>query len=149
MLGDDLFRKGLHEYIARWHGKHPTPWDFFYTFNDATGQNLDWFWQRWFFDPGYIDLAVSDVTRTPGGYLVVLDDVGGMPAPVNVVVRYADGSSDTFRQTSAIWKANPRRASVQVRTSKRAQSVELDGGIWMDADTTNNRGGVPWARPSR
>lgn len=29
LLGDATFRKCLQAYIARWHGKHPTPWDFF------------------------------------------------------------------------------------------------------------------------
>jgi hypothetical protein len=34
-LGEELFAKGLKEFIARWNGKHPTPWDFFYTFEDV------------------------------------------------------------------------------------------------------------------
>ena len=46
LLGDDLFRKCLHAYMERWHGKHPTPWDFFYTFDDVSGRDLDWFWSR-------------------------------------------------------------------------------------------------------
>lgn len=139
MLGDALFRKALHEYMTRWNGKHPTPWDFFNTFNDATGQNLDWFWQRWFFDNSYIDLRVVSVTRAGSGYTAVLENIGGMPAPVDLVVRYADGSSDTLRETSAIWKANQRRASVRIPTSKRVESVQLRGGIWMDADSMNDR----------
>jgi hypothetical protein len=28
LLGDDLFKKALHEYMDRWHGKHPIPWIF-------------------------------------------------------------------------------------------------------------------------
>ena len=50
LLGDELFKKCLHEYMNRWHGKHPIPWDFFYTFNDASGKNLNWFWTNWFFE---------------------------------------------------------------------------------------------------
>ena len=38
LLGDDMFRKCLHAFIDRWHGKHPIPWDFFNTFNDVVGQ---------------------------------------------------------------------------------------------------------------
>jgi hypothetical protein len=29
--------------MARWHGKHPLPWDTFNPFNDASGQNYNWF----------------------------------------------------------------------------------------------------------
>jgi hypothetical protein len=35
MLGDELFLKALQEYINRWNGKHPTPYDFYFTFNDV------------------------------------------------------------------------------------------------------------------
>ncbi|MGI8494526.1 MAG: M1 family metallopeptidase, partial [Pyrinomonadaceae bacterium] len=27
LLGDEQFKKGLHEFMSRWHGKHPIPWD--------------------------------------------------------------------------------------------------------------------------
>ena len=139
MLGDELFRKALHAYMDRWNGKHPIPWDFFNSFNDATGQDLNWFWQSWFFDNSYIDLGIAKVVRTGTGYGVTLDNVGGMPAPVSLLVRYAGGTADTLRQTSAIWKANVRRATVIIATKRRVESVELLGGVWMDADSTNNR----------
>jgi len=139
MLGDSLYRRALHEYIARWHGKHPTPWDYFRTYDDVTRQNLDWFWQRWFFDNGYIDVGISSVARAANGTRVVLDNLGGIPAPVTLVVRYADGTADSLRQTSAIWKTDARRATVTLPARKRVQSVSLEGGIWMDANAANDR----------
>lgn len=139
LLGDSLFRRGLHGYMDRWHGKHPMPWDFFNAVNDVTGRNLNWFWQSWYFDNSYIDLAVSSVTRAGNGYRVVLDNIGGMPAPVDIKLQYTDGSNGTIHQTASIWKANHRAATVTIPTSKRLKSVELAGGIWMDADSTNNR----------
>jgi hypothetical protein len=53
MLGEKLFLKGLHRYIKEWHGKHPMPYDFFYSMNEGTGKNLNWFWKRWFFARGF------------------------------------------------------------------------------------------------
>ena len=142
LLGDSLFRVGLHAYMDRWHGKHPIPWDFFNSFNDATGRNLNWFWQSWYFSNSYIDLAIARVTRAGSGYRVVIDNIGGMPAPVDVAVAYADGTSATLHQTPAIWRANQRRATIVVPTKKRIRSIQLAGGIWMDADSTNNRWAV-------
>ena len=139
MLGDAAFRKGLHAFIDRWHGKHPIPWDMFNTFNDVTGQNLDWFWNKWFFSNSYIDLAVAGVTRTGSGYTVSLENIGGMPAPVDLQATFADGSSEVFHQTPGIWAGDQRRATVSISTRKVLQSLVLNGGIWMDADTTNNR----------
>lgn len=139
MLGDAVFRKALHGYIDRWHGKHPVPWDFFNTFNDITGRDLNWFWRSWYFSNNYIDLALERVTRAGLGYRLVIDNVGGMPAPVDIVMRYGDGTADTVHRTAAIWQANQHRATVTVPAKKPARSVTLGGGIWLDADTTNNR----------
>lgn len=139
MLGDATFRTALHSFMDRWHGKHPIPWDMFNTFNDATGQNLNWFWNPWFFSNGYIDVGVSSVSKTGDGYTVVIDNVGGMPIPLDVETRYTDGTNQLFHQTAAIWRADPRRASVAIPTRKSVQSVGLQTGIWVDADSTNNR----------
>ena len=139
LLGDALFKKCLHEYMARWNGKHPIPWDFFNTFNDASGQNLNWFWNNWYFSNGYIDLAASRVTKTTTGYSLVVDNIGGMVAPFDVHLQFSDGTSQVVHQTPAVWKTNQKRATVQLSTRKKVTSVDIDGGIWMDADTTNNR----------
>ena len=104
-----------------------------------TRQNLDWFWQRWFFDNGYIDVGIASVKRAGDKTEVVLDNVGGMPAPVTLVVTYTDGSADSLRQTSAIWKTDARRAVITLPARKPMQSVALEGGIWMDADAANDR----------
>ncbi len=138
LLGDAMFRKCLHAYMRRWHGKHPSPWDFFYTFDNVSGQNLDWFWKDWFFSNGYIDLAVGRVRRTGGGYTVPIRNVGGWDAPVSLVLRYSDNTTDTLHETPAIWRANQRRTSVAVHTRKTLESVTLDTGIWVDSDPANN-----------
>lgn len=138
MLGDDEFKKCLHAYMDRWHGKHPAPWDFFYTFNDVSGQDLNWFWNAWYFQPNYIDLAISDVSKSKGSYSITIQNIGGYPAPVDVVVKYSDGSSDKMHETPAIWKDNPKIASVEIKTKKTISSVTLDGGIFVDANERDN-----------
>jgi len=138
LLGDAAFRTALHAFIARWHAKHPIPWDFFNTVNNVTGRDLNWFWHDWFFTNAYIDLAVGGVARTRGGYALVIDNIGGMVAPVSVVLHYTDGSGQTIHETPAIWERDQKRATVAIPTRKTLQSLTLDGGIWMDADTTNN-----------
>ena len=138
LLGDSLFKAALHEYMDRWHGKHPTPWDFFYTFNDASGKDLDWFWNNWFFSNGYIDLAVRAVTRTRTGYTVQVDNIGGLDAPFDVHIRYTDGTDATIRESPAFWQASSTHGTIALATSRAVRSVALDGGIFVDADSTNN-----------
>jgi len=138
LLGDATFKKCLQAYIARWHGKHPSPWDFFYTFNDVAGQNLNWFWNDWFFSHNYIDLEVSKVTKTGNGYTVMLDNIGGMDAPVDLKLRFKDGNTRTVHETPAIWSADQKHAMVSIKTHKSLKSVDLNGGIWMDANPSDN-----------
>ncbi|HET7584219.1 MAG TPA: M1 family metallopeptidase [Gemmatimonadaceae bacterium] len=143
LLGDAMFRKCLHAYIDRWHGKHPTPWDFFNTFNDVSGKNLDWFWRGWYFSSSHIDLAIGDVRRSSRGYEVAIDNVGGMPAPFTLVVTYTDGSADSLHQTPAVWEQNAQRTTVMIPGTKTVGELQLDGGIWVDADARNDRRAVP------
>ncbi|HEY0528302.1 MAG TPA: M1 family metallopeptidase, partial [Gemmatimonadaceae bacterium] len=139
MLGDAAFGAALHAFMDRWHGKHPIPWDFFNTFNNVTGRDLNWFWNAWYFNNGYIDLALSGATRSGNGYTVDVDNVGGFPAPFNVEAHYTDGTTDSVHETAGVWQANLRRATVTVPTKKAVQSLLITNGIWMDADSTNNR----------
>ncbi|MGI8468179.1 MAG: M1 family metallopeptidase [Pyrinomonadaceae bacterium] len=139
LLGDAEFKKSLHEFIDRWHGKHPLPWDMFNSFNSASGRDLNWFFNNWFFSNGYIDLAVQDVTPTANGYNLIIKNIGGFDAPVNVVVGYDDGTTETLHQTPEIWSQNQEEATVNITTKKKINSLNLDGGIFMDADETNNK----------
>ncbi len=138
LLGEAEFKKCLHAYMSRWNGKHPIPWDFFYTFNDVSGKNLNWFWNNWFFSNNYIDLGISQVNKQKGGYAVSIKNTGGMAAPVNVLVTYEDGTSATLHQTPAIWENNRQEAVVTIDTKKKVTAVTLDGGIFMDADESDN-----------
>ncbi len=138
LLGDDLFKKCLQEYMSRWNGKHPIPWDFFYTFNDASGKDLNWFWNNWYFGNNYIDLAIKDVSKKNNGYNVSIENIGGMDAPVNIEVSYKDGTKESFHQTPTIWEKDQKQATVKIAASKDIKSIKLDGGIFMDADTSNN-----------
>ena len=139
LLGDDLFKKCLHAYMNRWHGKHPVPWDFFYTFNDVAKKNMDWFWNNWFFSNNYIDLSINNAVKKGSGYSITIDNLGGMTPPVDIIATYADGSNETFHQTPAIWQGNQKQATVNISTKKSPVSVKLDGGIFMDADESNNK----------
>jgi Peptidase family M1 domain len=138
LVGDAMFKKCIREFADRWHGKHPQPWDMFNTFNAASGQDLNWFFNNWFFTNGYIDFAVQNVTPTKKGYMISLKNIGGFAAPVNIIVSYADGTKETVHQTPAIWNKNQKEAMVNIATTKKIKSLVLDGGIFMDADETNN-----------
>jgi Peptidase family M1 domain len=139
LLGDELFARCLHGYMDRWHGKHPIPWDFFNAFNDVSGKDLNWFWNNWFFSPYYIDLAVKSLERTTTGYTLLINNIGGMASPVNLLINYADGSTAIIHETPLIWQTDRRLARIDIPSEKEIRSLALDGGIFMDADPSNNK----------
>ncbi|MFM9909882.1 MAG: M1 family metallopeptidase [Chitinophagaceae bacterium] len=138
ILGDELFKKCLHEYIARWNGKHPLPWDFFNTFNNVSGKNLNWFWNNWFFTNGYIDLAVTNVVKNTKGFSVSIQNIGGFVSPVDIVVTFSEGSTETFHQSPLIWQNNQLQSTINIASKKKPRSIKLDGRIYVDADPSNN-----------
>jgi hypothetical protein len=138
IMGDAPFKAALHEFIVRWNGKHPLPWDMFYTFNDVSDQEINWFFERWFFESNYIDLAVGGVQKTDGGYIVQVENRGGMPIPFDVTVTYADGTQGSFRQNPVLWQDSPHAATIALGTSQEISNLFLDGGIFMDASPANN-----------
>jgi peptidase M1-like protein len=141
LLGDDLFKKCLHEYMNRWHGKHPIPWDFFHSFNDASGQDLNWFWTNWFFTNNYIDIAIDKVEASNKKYTAWIRNIGGFAIPFDLLIQYADGSTETIHQTPAVWSKDQKNAAVSFTPApgKKLQSVQATGGIYVDADRSNNK----------
>jgi hypothetical protein len=61
VMGRKLFDFALKEFSRRWAFKHPTPADFFRTMEDASGEDLDWFWRGWFFSTDACDIALDSV----------------------------------------------------------------------------------------
>lgn len=138
MLGDEPFKKALHAYMERWNGKHPIPWDFFNSINNVSGQNLNWYWNNWFFSNNYIDLAIDKVTIKGANYNIAVRNVGGFAIPFDLKVTYADGTTQLIHQTPLLWKTNQKAATVQFNALKLVAQLSLECGIYMDATPADN-----------
>ncbi|MDB5286084.1 MAG: aminopeptidase [Mucilaginibacter sp.] len=140
MLGDELFKKALHGYMDRWHGKHPIPWDYFNSISNISGRNLDWYFKNWFFTNGYNDIAISNAVKGKDGYTLTVNNIGGFAIPFDVVLTFTDGSTKTIHQTPAVWEANQKKTSVTFKAvvGKSLKSVTLDNGIFVDANKADN-----------
>ena len=138
MLGDALFKKALQTYMSNWNGKHPIPWDYFYSMEEGSGRKLDWFFYNWFYTPYYIDLSLDKVEKASNGYNLSITNIGGFAVPFDAILTYADGTTETIHQTPIVWEKNQKSISVNIKTAKEVKSITLDGGIFVDADMKNN-----------
>lgn len=135
-LGHEIFKKGLHEYIRRWQGKHPLPYDFFNTFNDVTGEDLSWFWQPWFYEFGYPDLAIKEVRENNE---VVIEKIGNIPIPISLYYISEDNQSEKFYFNTATWKDGKSEFVVKLSPELKIKSLELGNEHIPDVDLENNR----------
>jgi hypothetical protein len=61
IMGRENFDFAFREYCRRWAFKHPTPADFFRTMEDASAEDLDWFWRGWFYNTDPVDISLDTV----------------------------------------------------------------------------------------
>ena len=77
IMGRELFDYSFKEYARRWAFKHPTPADLFRTMEDASGEDLDWFWRGWFYGIEPCDIAIDSVKHAvydPNGAYIAGND---------------------------------------------------------------------------
>ena len=145
LLGYETFHKCMSTYMDRWKGKHPGPYEFFNTFNDVSGQNLNWFWKPWFFEFGYPDLAIGSVARIDNALgssnqqVVYVDNRGNIPVPIHLTFYYTDGSKEERHQTADIWKNDKRKtAPFDTSLGKTLKKVVLGGKTIPDSKPKDN-----------
>jgi hypothetical protein len=141
MLGDSAFLGGLHRYILQWHGKHPSPTDFFASMNAGSGTNLDWFWRRWFYDGGYPDLAIGKVLRDSvqgNGWSVEIINKGGKPVPVDLTVLFADGSKEKVHLSVGFWRQGDPVIKARVYGNTAIQKIILGSTYVPDTHPQDN-----------
>lgn len=126
VLGRDTFDKALQTYARRWLTKHPSPLDFFNTFQDVSGQNLDWFWRTWFYETWKLDQAIDTVVTRGDSLEVVVENRGKAVMPVRLAVGRSAGQTDTLTLPVDVWFGGERRHVVRIAASPAVKSLEID-----------------------
>ncbi|MBK5271154.1 MAG: M1 family metallopeptidase, partial [Bacteroidia bacterium] len=143
VLGEERFNSAFREYINRWAFKHPTPWDFFHTMENVSGEDLGWFWRSWIFNKWKLDQGVKEVkyvdNNPANGANITIENLEKMPLPVIVLVKEANGKEHKINLPVEVWQRGPEW-SFGVPTTSEIKEVTLDPDKQMpDIDRTNNR----------
>jgi len=136
MIGNEKVNKGLQLFAERWKSKHPTPFDFYYTFNEVCGEDLAWFWKPWFFDMAYADLAIGKIETQNGMKFIEIIKKGEIPVPIRLNINYKDGSERLIKHPASVWKTKSKFI-IEIE-DKEIISIKLDSKITPDADVSNN-----------
>jgi Peptidase family M1 domain len=139
LLGDKLYFKALHQYMNDWHGKHPIPYDFFYSINNASGRNLNWFWNKWFFDWVYPDLSIKSIEKSGSGSKITIENKGGLPLPVHLIITFLSGKRYLLKATAQVWKDGNSEKMFQTKYPvAEISKVELGNEFIPDKYRGNN-----------
>ncbi len=142
ILGPDRFDYAFRLYIQRWAFKHPTPWDFFRTMDNAAGEDLSWFWKGWFLENYKLDQAIESVKyekdMEANGAIVTIANLDQMAMPVTLAYETISGKKDVIKLPVEVWN-NTNTWKVKLPTTEKLVSVVLDPDkILPDMDATNN-----------
>lgn len=138
LVGEQAFMLAYRTYADRWKWKHPTPYDLFNSFEDALGQDLDWFWTPMFFETWTLDQSIKSVEQNSDGVFVTLEDRGLTPMPLPVRVTYEDGSVEEQVVPVEHWLDGAREITLSFNPGTPAK-IEIDADMYLpDVDRSNN-----------
>lgn len=96
VIGMENLMETLQRYYADFKFKHPTPTDFIRVAEKVSGMNLNWYLTDWTKTTNTIDYGIKGVNELEGKTHIVLERIGRMPMPLDLLVVYEDGTQEVF-----------------------------------------------------
>ncbi len=122
VLGEKLFDFAFRTYVHRWAFKHPSPWDFFHSMDNASGEDLSWFWNEWFFTDWRLEQSVKEVKYNESDYAkgaqITLENKEGMALPVELQITEENGSTNFLKLPVEVWMKGSTYTFPYASTSK-------------------------------
>jgi len=134
LMGEEAFKKATKEFLTVWNGKHPSPYDFFYTFNRFAGGNIDWFWKPCYFEYGYADLGIKSVDLNR----IIIERKGNWPVPIRLEIIYDDDSQEKIYMNLDIWKTGITEYPIGLQKGRNIKKIILGDKRTPDADNSDN-----------
>lgn len=138
MLGDKLFLHAMHYYMDNWKGKHPSPYDFFYSMNTGSGIDLNWFWKNWFFEKNVPDLAIGEIIHHKLNYTIPISSPGSLAVPIHLIITYTDGSRQTIRRNISCWMKGNKLVKLYIKAKMPIKELVLGNTSDVDIHPENN-----------
>ncbi len=114
IMGRELFDKAFKTYAKRWAFRHPEPADFFRTMEDASGEDLDWFWRGWFYGTDPVDISLDKVT-------VATPDFEAVPKTETLAYKVDKPAVNEFEDISKIRNRDDKSIQFYVDSDKDVQ----------------------------
>lgn len=142
VLGPERFDAAFKEYVQRWAYKHPSPWDFFHTMENVSGEDLSWFWRGWVLNKWRLDQAVTNVSYKDGipanGAIITIENREKMAMPVSILIKQKNGNTQKIDLPVEIWQSDDQY-KINLPTTDEIIEVTIDPDKNLpDWDRANN-----------
>lgn len=94
VIGEENLKNAIKKYYADWAFKHPTPNSILRSAEKVSGLELDWYLTDWTQTTNTIDYGVKNLEASGVNTKVTLERIGLMPMPIDLEVKYVDGTSE-------------------------------------------------------
>ena len=143
VLGPKRFDAAFREYINRWAFKHPTPWDFFHSMENVSGEDLAWFWREWVFNNWKLDLALGSVkyeddNNPQKGAAITILNQEKMAMPVTVEIKETNGKQYRINLPVEVWQRGSEWTFYVQPSSKIADVIIDPDKVLPDINRKNN-----------
>ncbi|MGZ3944632.1 MAG: M1 family metallopeptidase [Mucilaginibacter sp.] len=142
ILGEKRFDYAFRTYVKRWAFKHPTPWDFFHSMDNAAGEDLSWFWNEWFVNNWNDDQGVKSIEYIENdpskGSLITIENKGQMALPAIIDVKEENGKVSRVNLPAEIWQRGGEWTFRFKSTSKIVYVILDPDHIQPDTNPENN-----------
>jgi len=96
IVGKKVLRKGLLRYFDEWKFKHPDLNDFIRVMEKESEMELNWYYEYWVNTTNTIDYGIKSVVSKNQKTALLLEKIGEMPMPLDVVVKLNSGEIKTY-----------------------------------------------------
>jgi hypothetical protein len=94
IVGEEKRDQILINYYNTWKFKHPNANDFIRVAEKTSGLQLEWLKEYWVNSTKTIDYGLNDIQVGNNTAVISIQRIGKMPAPLEVLVTYKDGTSE-------------------------------------------------------
>jgi hypothetical protein len=140
ILGEKRFDYAFRKYISDWAFRHPTPWDFFRSMENSTGEDLYWFWKGLFLENYKLDQAIESVNSVEDGKALVINLLNKEKMAMPAVLDITTMSGKVIRKQLPveIWQNGPSYA-FRLPVTEKVRKIVLDPeNAFPDIDPKNN-----------
>jgi aminopeptidase N len=136
-LGDDAFFKGLHIYLTQNAFKTGEAQQLRLALEEASGLDLNWFFNQWYYSPGNPDLKIDykwdEASKTETVYLAQTQEGNVFILPMAIDI-YAGGKKERYK----VWMRN-KADTLTFHVAQAPDLVNVDGDKIILAKKTDSK----------